>query len=326
MAGIGVVLDLLKKSPGLSTKSLHSSSSAFFSASIATTAAASALTFFPNYPSFASQFLLSGAGSIAYCDAAIGRDDIRYSSDNVYRDPTYDYASSAKTYNIELKPLFSAFSPKTLGMTTLRALVMFYLPLLEPRLEEEHDDDENFEDEQQERQPVDLVVPLKKSVKQIFRETAMLTTRRVLERLAVHYVSQRMAWKLLKDLSKSADRKACRHLSRFNFFLCVSRTTFRGHFLGVAASWFVQVGIEVYHYVSDIWKNDNESNRSLQEQVLRRRVLNTTVRCGFSLVFASIGAGLGAMLMRPSSGQWLGCAVGDMAGPCIAGFLIRSWD
>lgn len=325
MAGIGVVLDLLKKSPALSTKSLHSSSAAFFSASIATTAAASALTYFPSYPSFASQFLLSGAGSIAYCDVAIGRDDIGYSSDNAYRDPTYGYASSVKTYNIELKPLFSAFSPKTLGMTTLRALVMFYLPLLEPQLEEEHDDDDNFEDEQ-ERQPVDLVIPLKKSVKQIFRETAMLTTRRVLERLAVHYVSQRMAWKLMKDLSKSAERKACRHLSRFNFFICVSRTTFRGHFLGVAASWVVQVGIEVYHYVSDIWKQENQNDRSNQVQVLRKRVLNTTVRCGFSLVFASIGAGIGAMLLRPSSGQWLGCAVGDMAGPFVAGFLIRNWD
>lgn len=29
-------------------------------------------------------------------------------------------------------------------------------------------------------------------------QTSVVTTRRVLERLAVHYVSQRMAWKLLK--------------------------------------------------------------------------------------------------------------------------------
>lgn len=44
---------------------------------------------------------------------------------------------------------------------------MFYLPLLEPRVEME--DDENFQEEDQEHH-VDLVVPFKKSVKQIMRE------------------------------------------------------------------------------------------------------------------------------------------------------------
>jgi hypothetical protein len=58
---------------------------------------------------------------------------------------------------------------------------------LEVHLEEEHDDDDNFEDEQQERKPIDLVIPLKKFVKQIFWKTVM---RLVLERLVVHYVSQ----------------------------------------------------------------------------------------------------------------------------------------
>jgi len=48
---------------------------------------------------------------------------------------------------------------------------MYYLPLLEPRAEME-DDDDSFENilEEQPEHHVDLVVPFKKSVKQIIRE------------------------------------------------------------------------------------------------------------------------------------------------------------
>ncbi len=54
-------------------------------------------------------------------------------------------------------------------MTSLRSFLMFYLPLLEPRTDIEEDDDDFLQDNQEERH-VDLVVPFKKSVKQIFRE------------------------------------------------------------------------------------------------------------------------------------------------------------
>lgn len=46
---------------------------------------------------------------------------------------------------------------------------MFYLPLLEPHTNME-DDDEDFLQETPEESHVDLVVPFKKSVKQIMRE------------------------------------------------------------------------------------------------------------------------------------------------------------
>lgn len=68
---------------------------------------------------------------------------------------------------MELKPLFSAFELRAFTLTSLRSFLMFYLPLLEPRVEME--DDENFQEEDQEHH-VDLVVPFKKSVKQIMRE------------------------------------------------------------------------------------------------------------------------------------------------------------
>jgi hypothetical protein len=41
-------------------------------------------------------------------------------------------------------------------------------------------------------------------------------------------------------------------------------------------------------------------------KLLGKKVSGTTIRCGASLIFASIGAGIGATLIRPSTGQWIG--------------------
>lgn len=82
---------------------------------------------------------------------------------------------STKEYKVQLKPLFSAFEFKMLAMTTLRSLLMFYLPLLEPHTNLEEDDDDFLQDAQEEQQSVDYVVPLKKSVKQIAREVECFT-------------------------------------------------------------------------------------------------------------------------------------------------------
>ncbi|KAH0699400.1 hypothetical protein KY290_014223 [Solanum tuberosum] len=37
--------------------------------------------------------------------------------------------------------------------------------------------------------------------------------------------------------------------------------------------------------------------------------MKASKRCGASLVFASIGAGIGAMIVHPTTGQWIGCAI-----------------
>ncbi|WMV26026.1 hypothetical protein MTR67_019411 [Solanum verrucosum] len=55
-------------------------------------------------------------------------------------------------------------------------------------------------------------------------------------------------------------------------------------------------------------------------KLLGRKISIVTVRCSASLVFASIGAGIGAMMFRPTTGQWIGCAIGDVAGPVIVAF------
>ncbi|XP_022940670.1 uncharacterized protein LOC111446193 [Cucurbita moschata] len=313
MAGLAIVLDLLRKNSVLNTQqSLHS-----YGAFSAAAAAAAGTPF--AYRAFIGNYRIP----MAHCDAGVDVTEDNYfsnlqsASTKIFEHESLQYGT--KEYNLELKPLFSAFQWRMLGMTTLRSFLMFYLPLLEPHAKLEDEDDDDFLDDAQEEKHVDLVSPFKKSIKQIFRETTVVTTRRVLERIAVHYASQRIAWKLLKDVPKSAVRKAGRGLSTPIYFFRVSRTTFRGHALGVAASWLVQVGIEIYRYISEKIKSeeDNIVNKTEKLVLLRKKIAGATLRCSSSLVFASIGAGIGATLFRPSAGQWIGCAVGDLAGPVI---------
>ncbi|KAK9269294.1 hypothetical protein L1049_001065 [Liquidambar formosana] len=325
MAGVAIVLDLLRKTPSFySTQSIHSYG--LFSATAAASAAAASVA--AGTP-FASRVLFGNGGiSVAHCDAgATWNEDyipnIHSVSGNIFQHDSLKY--STKEYKIELKPLFSAFGWKQFALTTLRSFLTYYLPLLEPRSNMEEDDDD-FLQENLEEHHVDLVVPFKKSVKQIIRETTVVTTRRVLERLAVHYVSHRMAWKLLKDIPKSATRKAGRGMPTSVYFFCVTRTTFRAHSLGVAAAWLVQVGIEIYRFFSCMIKSKEENDDvDIAEQIrlLGKKVTSATVRgCG-SLVFASIGAGIGATLFRPSLGQWFGCVIGDFAGPVIVTLCVE---
>ncbi|KAL7217778.1 hypothetical protein ACSBR2_011087 [Camellia fascicularis] len=323
MAGIGIVLELLRKNPSLSGQTLHSYG--FFSASLAaSTAAASVAAATP----FASRVFFRNTGrSIAYCDAGAALTDedyitsIRNASANIFLHDSLHY--STKEYKIELKPLFSAFGLRFLALASLRSFLSSYLSLSKSRSNVEEDDDDFLQDDPGEHQ-VDLVVPFKKSVKQVIHETTVVTTRRVLERIAVHYVSRRMAWKLLKDIPKSAVRKAERGMPTFVYFVSVSKTTFRGHLLGVSASWLVQVGIDIYRFFSYMSQEDDDQiDRAEQVQLLGKKVYGTTVRCGASLVFASIGAGIGASLFRPLIGQWIGCVVGDTAGPLIVSFCFE---
>lgn len=95
---------------------------------------------------------------------------IRYASGSIFQHDALQY--STKEYNIELKPLFSAFQWKFFALTSLRSFLLFYLPLLEPRANIE-DDDDDFLEEITTEEGVDLVVPFKKSVKQIVREVSL---------------------------------------------------------------------------------------------------------------------------------------------------------
>lgn len=321
MAGLAILLDLLKRTQGSpsSSAALSIHSHGLFTAGAA--ASAAALYIAASKPFVSRAIFGDGGIFVAYCDAA-GEGaiwdgnyipKIRREIEKVFNTES-EY--KCKQYPIEIRPLFSAFQFRSLALTSLRSFLLFYLPILEPRPSVE-DDEDLMEDTTEERH-VDLVVPFKNSIKQIIREVSIVTIRRVLERLTVQCCSQRMAWKLLKDASKSARRKAEREMPTYFFLFSVSRTTFRGHALSLVASWIVQVIIEFYRYCIRKPDNDGEMlNVSQKITLFRKKVYVTTIKCTSSLVFASIGAGIGA-LFHPSMGQWIGSAVGDYAGPIIA--------
>ncbi|KAJ7524575.1 hypothetical protein O6H91_17G012200 [Diphasiastrum complanatum] len=322
MAGIALALDLLLTTPALPSKSLHSFAS--LAPVSAATVAKSAVSFVPLYPAFALQGLFS-----VCCQELIDKEewDARWTFD-----PEAKY--SEKTYLVEPKPLLSAFKPKALGATTVRALLVNYLPLLETYFQPE-DDDSDDESDHPKKLPIDPIVPLKQSATHIVREVAVVTTRRVLERLVIHYVTDRVAWKLLKDVPKSAERKAGRYISLWELCFGVCRTTFRAHALGVAANWLVQESLDVYRSLEVLFRQkqgegkDKKSTKGdLETRVLRslaRKTAGNTLKAGGSLIFASLGAGLGAVLIKPSTGTWIGCAVGDLAGTFLVGIWLDTW-
>lgn len=81
-----------------------------------------------------------------------------------------------------------------------------------------------------------------------------------------------------------------------------------GYLLGVAASWIVNVGIDVQWFPRAVFAENEEEefDKTAKVKLLEKRLFSTTIRCGSSLIFASVGAGVGALLIRPSLGQWIG--------------------
>ncbi|XP_020591050.1 LOW QUALITY PROTEIN: uncharacterized protein LOC110031942 [Phalaenopsis equestris] len=321
MAGISLLLNLLKSAQGSSSSSSSSAllihSHALFTASAAASAAAADIPIsLPPNPSLLEPFLVMGI-SVAYCDAGAAtawNENFIPNLSSATENET-SIAFECKKYPIEHRPLFSAFQLRPLALTSLRSFLQFYLPLIEIHPPVEDDDD--FTLDVPEERHVDLLTPFHNSLKQIVRETSAVTIRRVLERLAVHYCSQRMAWKLLKDVSKSARRKAKRGMPAYLFWFNVSRTTFRGHALGIVASWIVQMIVAFYRYF--IRKTYNVGENHKREEKIRlfwKEVYSSTIKFSSSLIFASIGAGIGA-LFHPSIGQWIGSSLGDLAGPFI---------
>jgi len=140
------------------------------------------------------------------------------------------------------------------------------------------------------------------------------------------------------DASKSSKRKAARGMSTPQYTYCVARTTFRGqiclywcfwflfiesslkfllwtaHALGVSAAWVVQSIIEVYRCFIRKPSDDYEALPSDSDdqfldmnkfRLFGRKIYGITIKSCFSLVLASVGAGLGA-LVHPVHGQWFG--------------------
>ncbi|XP_024636359.1 uncharacterized protein [Medicago truncatula] len=323
MVGITLLVDLWRKNQQSFNKAYTNPSSWLFSTS-ATAASISAGASFASNDFFGTP--------VAYCDAGVATADehlpgIRTSPGKYFYHDSLKYG--VKTYNFELKPLWSAFELRSFGLISLRSFLMFYLPLLEPHAKMEQDHHDLFLDNHDELRSK-LTVPFKKSVLQIVREVTVVTTRRILERITFHYGSRKMAWRLIKDVPTSAARKAGRKMPTYIYFFSVSKATCRGNMLGIAASWIVQVGVRIFQFFATKSRNEDGSiNKAERNRIFKQKVFLATLRCNASLIFASIGGGIGATLIRPSIGQWIGCAVGDLTGPVIVAVFanrVLQWD
>ncbi|KAL8195524.1 hypothetical protein R6Q57_025927 [Mikania cordata] len=97
---------------------------------------------------------------VAYCDAGVipplltedYLSSLRTASETIFSHSTLNYRT--KEYYIELNPLFSAFQPKSFALTSLRSFLLFYLPILVPKVE---DDDNDFSPDSSDEHHIDLV-------------------------------------------------------------------------------------------------------------------------------------------------------------------------
>ncbi|KAG0464381.1 hypothetical protein HPP92_020450 [Vanilla planifolia] len=88
------------------------------------------------------------------------------------------------------------------------------------------------------------------------------------------------------DVPKSARRKAKQDMPAYLFSFRVSLTTFRGHALGVLASWIVQIIIEFYRYCIRKPENDSETLTTVEKfRLFGNKVYSTTIKCTSSLIF-----------------------------------------
>ncbi|CAK8576323.1 unnamed protein product [Lathyrus sativus] len=320
MVGITLLVDLWRKKQSFNMA--HSYPSSWLFSASATAATMSVGASFASNDFFGTPVAFSDSGVLAVTDDYLS--GVRTSPGKYFYHDTLKY--SPKGYNFELKPLWSAFELRSFALISLRSFLMFYLPPLEPHANMEQDYD-NFLEDPDDEFHIFVAVPFKKSLLQIVREVTVVTTKRILERLTFHYASKKMAWRLLKDVPASAIRKAERGMPTYLYIFSVSKATLRGQTIGVAASWIVQVGVRIFQFFTS--KSDGSTDKDERNRILKEKILIATLKCNASLVFAAIGGGIGAAICRPSVGQWIGCAVGDLTGPVIVAAIANStldWD
>jgi hypothetical protein len=83
------------------------------------------------------------------------------------------------------------------------------------------------------------------------------------------------------------------------------------HALGVAANWLVQLVLDIYRSISNSFYVRTKEGKPMgmdarELKRLARRTVGNTLKGIASLVLASLGAGLGTVLIRPSTGTWIG--------------------
>ena len=96
-------------------------------------------------------------------------------------------------------------------------------------------------------------------------------------------------------------------------FLSIAKTLITmtaAHALAVLANWMVQLVVDFYRSIRVSFTVRSEGNAvgldSKELKRLARRIAGNTLKGSASLILASVGAGLGTVLIRPSTGTWIG--------------------
>lgn len=309
--------------------SLHSITS--LCALVAASAAASSVNLFPIY--VPDSHHRGQVFSIARCE---GFHDEGVDFDaTILKDDGIQYAD--KPYEISLKSIYSAFYPWQLSLTVSRALLVNFQPIVEALASQwkTQDEDEDEFEEEEELARIDYRGALVGTGWTVLRELTVVTTRRLLERFVVRHVSKRTAWKLLKDIPLSSQRKAGRRLLTSELLIAVTKTTFRAQLLGIAAGWLVQLLVDIFFCIRALYRRRRKlpagstvwfSQIEREELVfLIRKTVGNTLKCGASLLLASIGSGLGVVLISSNWGQRIGCALGELLGGVAMSHVIDPW-
>lgn len=94
------------------------------------------------------------------------------------------------------------------------------------------------------------------------------------------------------------------------------------HALGVVANWMVQLILDIYRSIRNSFILRSKEGKTVgmdyvELKRLARRTAGNTLKGSASLVLASFGAGLGTVLIRPSTGTWIGIFLHTLGLFCI---------
>jgi len=241
-------------------------------------------------------------------------------------------AVARKASAVDPRPVLSVFTPRSLAWTVARATLLQCIPLVERylvALEEQ----EALEAQNVVAPPVDfpdLGPAAVKARDAVARDLCVQLTRRCAERLVAQHQPARVTYKLLKDVGKSARRKALRpafvQLPCYERAARLARTTLWAQLVPCACELLVQQLVALGEAYLRLRRG-----RRLQPRLLARQGAFNTATAAARSVGASAGVAAFALLVplehpRLSMAVALaGALAGDLAGASIVSLALEGW-
>lgn len=240
--------------------------------------------------------------------------------------------AARKASAVAPRPVLSVFTPRSLAWTMVRAALLQGIPLVErylAALEEQ----EELEAQNVAAPPVafpDLGPAAVRARDTVARDLCVQLTRRCAERLVARHQPPRVTYKLLKDVYKSARRKALR--PAFALLPCyeraarLARTALRAQLVPCACELLVQQLAALAEALLRLRRGGR-----LQPRLLARQGTYNTVAAAARTGGASAGVAAFALLIpaehpRLSAVAALaGALAGDLAGSTIVSLLLEDW-